>query len=285
MALGRSQFLYESIRALAAMGYDIILIATSKASPEYTRNAADFEQLAAEVGADYRYFQKPSDINTIHHDCEVGISVNWHTILSPAFIQSFPKGIINAHMGDLPRYRGNACPNWAIINGEKKITITLHQMSAELDAGIMLAKAHYHMTPETYITDIYEHAETIIPRMFVDVLNSPVKGKKQFGRPLRCYPRLPSDNHIDWNQDANQIHRLIRASSHPFSGAYTHLNGTQLTIWRAHTEQPTFDYLAVPGQVLERRKDGSVAVATGDGWLIMDEYEPHIIKSHRDRLT
>jgi len=290
MALGRSHFLYESIKAVAAVGHTITCIATSKAAPEYTRTASDFGNLARELKADFIYFDRPSEINQFDiGNTDVGISVNWHTIITEQFINSFPKGIINAHIGDLPRYRGNACPNWAILNGEDHVGITLHKMTADLDAGPIVIKEIYPLKQHTEISDVYNYAELVIPKLFIYTLtrlDSPnFKTSPQEGKSLRCYPRHPIDNKIEWQQSAEQIHRLIRASTHPFSGAFTHLNGAKIIVWRAYTEQPAFDYLAVPGQVLERRTDGSIAVATGDGWLIMDEYAPHIIKSHRDRLT
>ncbi|GAB1465742.1 hypothetical protein MASR2M54_12420 [Aliarcobacter cryaerophilus] len=53
-------------------------------------------------------------------DCEIAVSLNYSSIISQNVIDLFPLGVLNAHGGDLPRYRGNACQAWAIINGEEK---------------------------------------------------------------------------------------------------------------------------------------------------------------------
>lgn len=296
MALGRTQWLYESINAVAEAGHEIVFIGTSKASREYTKTARDFERLSHTLGCDYRYFKKPSDINKPDfleyirkQKSDVAISVNWNTIITQEVIDCFPRGIINGHMGDLPRYRGNACPNWAIINGEPHVGITLHLMTAELDAGSIIIQYELPLKTDTYIGEIYKDAEEIFPALFVFALTDfdeyELKPYKQKGKPLRCYPLIPSDSQINWYTSAQHIHRIIRASSHPFQGAYTHFNGDRITVWKAHIEKPPFEFCAVPGQVLERRKDGSVAVATLDDWLVLDDYEPKIIRSNRTRLT
>lgn len=296
MAFGRTQFLYESIKAVAEAGHEILFIGTSKASPEYTRTADDFLNLAKTLDTKYQYFKKPSSINhedfvryVEHEKPDVAISVNYPTLISQKVIDSFPHGIINGHMGDLPRYRGNACPNWAIINGEKVVGITLHLMTKELDAGSWLRKAIFALSDESYIADVYNYAEKTIPIMFVEALvdleNKGYVPSEQVGTPLRCYPLRPEDSKINWYTSARHIHRIIRASSKPFQGAFTHFNGDKITVWKAHVEEPDFEFCAVPGQVLERRKDGSVAIATLDDWLVLDEFEPEIIRSNRTRLT
>ena len=213
---------------------------------------------------------------------QVGVSINWPVLLGEALCTSFEYGIINAHAGDLPRYRGNACPNWAIINNESNVGLCLHLMEANsLDSGPILMKKYYKLTQHTYIGDIYEWMGTMIPLMFsdlVDNIQDPKKGlelQQQSLHPgdwLRCYPRRPEDSKIDWQRDADYIHRLIRASSHPFQGAFTFLEGQQrLTVWRADIFQHTGEFLAMPGQVLQKI-DTHLVIACGSGSLILTEY-------------
>ena len=90
---------------------------------------------------------------------------------------------------------------------------------------------------------------------------------------LRCFPRLPIDSEIDWNLPAKKIEQLIRASSEPFSGAYTFLAYKKLIIWEAAVFEPEYNYLATPGQVVERRiSKGEVVVSTGSDFLFFEKF-------------
>lgn len=91
---------------------------------------------------------------------------------------------------------------------------------------------------------------------------------------LRCFPRTPEDAEIDWRRSAEEIGRLVRASSEPFAGAFTHLNGERLTVWRARAGQLSYPWAGVPGQVAEiDSTSGEAAVLTGGGVLFLEEVE------------
>jgi methionyl-tRNA formyltransferase len=231
----------------------------------------------------------------------VAISVNWKTIIPAKILNFFEYGIINAHAGDLPRYRGNATPNWAILSGESQVVLTLHLMSPELDAGPILMQRAFPLLPDTRIGEVYEFIERSAPEMYVKTIAGieqraivPRPQPTDPGQPLRCFPRIPSDGEINWELSAKQIDRLVRATSEPFAGAYSFVNGEKLIIWRAHPEHLLAPYLGVPGQIAERRiASGEVAVLTGDGVLVLEKVETardgrkratDIIKTIRTRL-
>lgn len=254
---------------------------------------------------DVQYFETtdlsdPSIREALHH-CSVGISVNWNTIIPESVLSIFDYGILNAHAGDLPKYRGNAAPNWAIINEEEKIVISIHKMVRELDAGPIFDQRTYELDDRTHIGDIYQFLYNSVPDMFgkiVDRLETGgVEPEAQSTNPsemLRCYPRKPRDSRLDWERSADYLDRIVRASSEPLFGAYSFLRTNKLIVWRAHAEIPEFDYLGTPGQVARRRvKEGTVAIITGDGFLVLEEVElensrrsqaADIITSNRARL-
>jgi len=305
-AIGRTEYLYQSILELGKKGFEIVLIISCKESPEYKKKIKDFRLLAKKIKCDFLATEK---INTAQvkklikkNKPDVAISLNWKTIIGKEIIESFPLGIINAHCGDLPRYRGNAVPNWAILNREKEIVLTLHLMAEELDAGPILLKKKMILSKNTYIGNVYKFFSDNLPIMYIKAINGLVTGRiKPKRQPtnsklsLRCYPRIPEDSEINWQKSAEEISRLIRASAEPFSGAYTFLNSKKLIIWRAYSEKPKFPFLGMFGQVAERRKErGEVAVIAGDNtFLIIKEAElekqgrkkaTDIIKSNRTRL-
>jgi len=302
---GRTAWLYDTVRACLARGHQVVLIGTCPAEPEYTVKEDDFDKLADELGCPFfcdpainrpRYIQMARESKA-----QVAISINWLSLLGQEMLRLFPYGVINAHAGDLPRFRGNAAPNWAILMGEPKVVLTLHQMAVELDAGPILLQREFPLTSHTYVADVYKFIGANVPEMFVEVLegfaSGSVEARRQPDDPtrsLRCFPRRPSDGAIDWHRPAEELGRLVRASAEPFAGAFSFLNNERIIIWRAHVEPMPSPYLGVPGQVADIRPHaGEVAVITGEGLLVVEEIETlsggrdqaaEMIKSMRTRF-
>src|SRR3954464_12292154 len=130
--------LYTGIEACVSAGHEPRLIATAPAAPEYDVVERDFERLAGELGCPYfcdTRLDGPDRLELLQRaGADVAISVNWPTVIGSAARSPFAHGVLNAHAGDLPRYRGNACPNWAILQGEDRVVVTVHVMADELDA-------------------------------------------------------------------------------------------------------------------------------------------------------
>jgi UDP-4-amino-4-deoxy-L-arabinose formyltransferase/UDP-glucuronic acid dehydrogenase (UDP-4-keto-hexauronic acid decarboxylating) len=277
--------LLDSVAACARAGHEPVLIGTSQAAAEYTVDERDFEHAAADLGCP---FFCDTAINradivalAVEANADVAISVNWLTVMGPEIRAAFTHGVVNAHAGDLPRYRGNACPNWAILMGEGFVGLTLHLMSDEVDAGPMLLKRRFSLDSTTYIADVYQFMHAAVPEMFVEALDGLEAGDLQPqpqpddpSQVLRCYSRTPSDGLIDWGKSAEDVARLVRASAEPFPGAFTHLDGARAVIWRARPEPLAVPSLGVPGQVIEIRPDtAEVCVLTGDGQLVIESLE------------
>lgn len=287
-AFGRTRILYESIRALVAAGHIPGVIGTCRASPESEIKEVDFSRLAAELGVDF--FDSVA-INTTdvvdklaRVDAEVGISVNWLTVVGEPVCSLFPHGVLNAHAGDLPRYRGNAPYAYAILQNEPYMGICIHKMEPNvLDSGAIVLRRQVPITESTYVGELMEVCEQLVPRMFCEALEGletgRIKPTQQPADPamaLRCYPRRPEDGFIDWSLSADAICRLIRASSRPFAGAYTFFEGNKVVVWRAHAEPSPTPYVGVPGQVVERRESGGVLVLTQQGFVAIEEMsDPH----------
>ena len=264
--LGRTHWLLDSARRLHAAGHEVALVATAAAAPEYRATAEDFRAFAEDVGADFALDETPPT------DAELAVSVNWPRLLTREQIASFPRGVVNAHAGDLPRYRGNAAPNWAIINGEDHVGLTLHFMDEALDSGPVLAKRRMPLGARTTIGDVYAWLDHTIPDMFVEVVagleaRTLDPTPQDESRALRVPPRRPEDSELDWTRPAVELDRLVRASSQPFAGAFGTLDGRRVTVWRARVESGSGE----PGDVVRRADD--VAVATGDGLLVLEEFE------------
>lgn len=283
LAIGRTEWLYDAILALRDAGHTITGIITAKAAPEYTRTEDDFVQLGkalripVAVTSNLDSEEAQAVLSAAPH--QLGISINWISIVQERHIARCTTGILNLHMGDLPRYRGNACPNWAILNGETSVTLTSHLMEGgKLDCGKVIAQKTLPIDDSTYIADIYRWESTaVIPLCLesVALLEKNPAYQKYYApadNGFRCYPRRPEDGKIDWKASATAIHRIIRASGDPFAGAFCTYRGEQIVISRAALAQDDEEYCAVPGQVSAvNMADGSVTVITGCGKLRITE--------------
>lgn len=303
--LGRTSLLYKTMQLLTDNGHQIVLIGTCKAALEYDTKESDFEEYAKAncipffCNANLQEDSVAIMLEEAHAD--IAVSVNWINIIEEESIKLFKYGILNAHAGDLPRYRGNACPNWAIILGEERIAVSIHFMEpGMLDSGDILLKKFFTISRETRIGEVYQWMDNEIPYMFVEAISGlatetllPERQSKDTSTWLRVYPRIPADSMIDWAQTRDTIERLVNASSEPFSGAYTYYRLQKLIVWRVHTEPWGSPSVAVPGQVVKRNfTSGEVAIACSDGVIWLEDVSlegnrvrPYaVIKSMRDRM-
>ena len=145
--IGRSEILLETIKKLHEHNHKIKLIISSKKSEHEKIDLIDFKKFAKKINSD---FIETNNINSIkiqkilkNQKFDLGISVNNPILINSETISLFKHGILNAHSGDLPKYRGNACSNWAILNGEKKIALTIHFMDEKLDSGDIVKKIFF----------------------------------------------------------------------------------------------------------------------------------------------
>jgi methionyl-tRNA formyltransferase len=275
--LGRSQLLLSAAQAVHAAGHEVGLVGTSSGEDYYSADVPAFQAFAEGCGADFFNSAKVNEPEIIARlraaRCDVAVSVNWQTLIGRDAIESFQHGILNVHAGDLPRFRGNAAPNWAILLGESRIGLCLHRMiPGELDSGEILGRRFTKLNEDTYIDQIYRWIEAETPALVVAGINAIADGTARFEEQsrdpkmsLRCYPRRPEDGRVDWSRPVNEILALIRASSRPFAGAYTTLEGKEvIRIWRATRYDHEAPFVAVAGQVL-LRADGDPVIACQNG--------------------
>jgi len=290
LIIGRTEILYNTA-LLLAQRHDICGIITAPAVPEYLKSEEDFKALATRLGCPFlltRHFDKSAEHLVEATRPDIGISINWVEILKAAVCSAFPFGILNAHCGDLPRYRGNAAMNWAIIRNEPFIALTIHQMNGgELDSGDILIQKKMALSPQTTIADIVDFAVQSAPALFSEVLDAlarntanPIPQVSRKVAPFRCYPRLPVDSKIDWRNSASEIDALVRASTHPYRGAYTFLRIAdrlhRVTIWKTRVLSDQSKDLATQGHVIKNDgESGESWVYTGKGIiaLLLVQYE------------
>jgi methionyl-tRNA formyltransferase len=288
LAIGRSEYLLNAIERVANE-HDIVAVVTGPATAESLAKEADFSQMAQRLDA---VFHCASTIDDGVLDlcrsvgAEVAISVNWMSVIGASFIELFPQGVLNAHCGDLPDYRGNAILNWAILRGEESITVSAHKMVAgELDVGDIYAQCSFDVAPQDDVGNLVSKLGGVTPVLFTQALSNLAQGRclrtlqevKARGG-FRCYPRLPIDGCVNWSSSANDIDRLIKASARPYPGAYTCVvqdsRVRKLRLWKSRVVAGVTVDVGVPGHVLRNdRNSGETHVLTGKGVIALQEVQ------------
>lgn len=189
--------------------------------------------------------------------------------LIPLSILKIPRlGAYNMHGSLLPKYRGRAPINWAVINGETETGATLHAMTEKADAGDIVDQERVDIAPDDTAAQVQRKvtaaALLILGRQIEDLKVGKAPRRAQdssqatyFGR------RRPDDGEIDWSWSARQIHNLIRAVTRPYPGAFGDIKGERYTIWKSRLIDG-----ALP------RETNGLTVMCGDGqYLELQEFQ------------
>ena len=194
------------------------------------------------------------------------VVVAFGQILSKEILSLPPLGCINVHASLLPRYRGAAPMQWAIVRGEKETGVTTMFMDEGLDTGDMLVRETLPITQAMTAAELHD----AMMKLGADVLE-----KTLFSLSEGTLKRTPQDDalstyaplldkevgRIDWKKSAQEIHDLVRGLN-SWPGAYTMLEGQKFKIWRTRLAEGT----AEPGEIVSVTKQG-LLVGTGEGML------------------
>lgn len=203
-------------------------------------------------------------------------------IVVAAFGQILPKavldrpryGCINVHASLLPKYRGAAPIQWAVINGEEKSGVTIIRMNEGIDTGDMIAKTEVLLEEGETGGSLHDKlakagAELCVKAMQAIEAGTAVYEKQDDSRSSHTRMLKKQLGCIDWNQSAEEIERFIRGLN-PWPSAYTYFGQKVLKVWRAHIEEGIAG--AVPGQIA-RVSASELIVQTGKGSLSIDELQ------------
>ena len=194
------------------------------------------------------------------------LSFYYRNLISPEILTLPRLGAFNMHGSLLPKYRGRAPVNWAIINGERKTGVTLHHMSARADTGDIVDQEAVTIGAREDVREVFAKvtaaARKLLARRLDDLTHGTAPRRPQDeSQATKCARRGPEDGRIDWTFSADAIFNLIRAVTHPYPGAFTEVAGRRLYIWWALPQKAG---KGAPGEVL------AVApprIATGKGSL------------------
>lgn len=150
---------------------------------------------------------------------------------------------LNMHGSLLPKYRGRAPVNWAILHGETETGATLHVMEAKPDAGDIVGQAAVSIGPDETATDVFGKVSQAAVHVIEQVLPSLIQGNvprkpNELEKGSYFGGRKPADGEIHWNQTAKQVHDLVRAVAPPYPGAFTNHEGIVMIVARTSLNGP-----------------------------------------------
>jgi len=150
---------------------------------------------------------------------------------------------LNMHGSLLPKYRGRAPVNWAILHGETETGATLHIMEAKPDAGDIVGQAAVKIDPDETATDVFAKVSQAAVSIIHQALPSLIQGivpRKPNNLQKGSYfgGRKPADGQIHWDQTAKQVHDLVRAVAPPYPGAFTSYEGKTMIVARTTLKGP-----------------------------------------------
>ena len=173
-------------------------------------------------------------------------SFYYRRMLPPEALATAKRGAYNMHGSLLPKYRGRAPVNWAVLNGETETGATLHEMVAKPDAGRIVEQQAVPIGPDDLAVEVFRRvtgaAEAVMRRSIGPLLagSAPLR-PNDIARGSYYGGRRPEDGRIDWRKSAREIHNLVRAVAPPYPGAFCErlkVHRTQMAERPAPTSQP-----------------------------------------------
>lgn len=220
-------------------------------------------------------------LDELHPDAVLVSSFN--RIIGPALLDRCP--FVNVHYAPLPRGRGRATVNWAIINGDDRAWISIHHLVPALDAGGILYQGSVPIGPRSTVTSLYEELNEQQRTHVAEAVRAAMDGRpgvtQDESEATYYCTRVPEDGDVDWSLPAADIERLVRALQPPFPLAFTWHGLTRLDIVRAEVvaDAPIFEGRMAGRVVAVDRRSGSVDVLAGSGTIrlhevAMDDLDP-----------
>lgn len=278
--MGTPDFAVGTLRSMAEAGHEITLVVSQPDKPKGRGHAmvpTPVKVVAEELGIPVFQPVKIREAKDVLEKTEADVCVvaAFGQIIPASILHMKKYGCINVHASLLPKYRGAAPIQWAVIDGEKESGVTIMQMDEGLDTGDMLAKAIVPLDEKETGGSLFDKLSEAGGRLCVETLAKLEKGEitpeKQGESPTAYASMLDKKmGNIDWNKSAVVIERLVRGLN-PWPSAYTHLDGKTLKIWACDV-LPQSASKGESGEILEVTKD-AIHVQTGDGILVLREIQ------------
>lgn len=244
--MGTPQAAVPTLEKIIADGHEVAAVWTQPDRPSGRGNKLTFSPVKACALAHGIQVFQPEKVRTAETlelfrsaKADIAVVVAYGRILPDTFLKSFPQGCINVHFSLLPKYRGAAPVNWAIVNGEKITGITTMNMDTGLDTGDILLQSETNISAEETTVDLLQRLSLDGANLLSETLTKlgEIIPRPQNHKLHTLAPILKKeDGKIDWNLPADLISNRVRGFQ-PFPTSYTFYQGKKLTIWSAVAAQ------------------------------------------------
>lgn len=275
--MGTPEFSVGTLEALIEAGHEVALAVTQPDKPKGRGGKMQYtpvKEAALKHGIPVfqpKKVREPECVEELkQYNADIIVVIAFGQILPKEILEMTPFGCVNVHASLLPKYRGAAPIQWAVIDGEEVSGVTTMQMDEGLDTGDMLLKTEIRLDEKETGGSLHDKLAAAGAELCVRTLKGleekTIVPKPQ-GESPTAYARMLDKKlgNIDWSRDAESIERLVRGLN-PWPSAYTNRDGKVMKIWEARAEKRAAEAGGVPGTVISVEKDG-FCVETGDGVL------------------
>lgn len=279
--MGTPDFAVGTLEAIVEAGHEVIGVFTQPDKPKGRGKAVLFppvKETALKYGLEV---YQPVKIREKEY-VEVVKKLNPDIIIVVAFGQILPKeildipkyGCVNVHASLLPKYRGAAPIQWAVIDGEKESGVTTMKMDVGLDTGDMIMKTVVTLDEKETGGSLFDKLAVEGAKLCIETMKAIEDGTAQYEKQedeKSTYAKQLNKalGNIDWNMEAEAIERLVRGLN-PWPSAYTTINGKTMKIWMADVIDK--DQQGENGEIVEVTKD-TIEVKTKKGILAIKELQ------------
>ncbi len=278
--MGTPDFAVPSLERVAQSGHELVGVVTRPDKPrgrgqqmQPTEVKAAVESLELGVPILQPESLKDESFQRELADLNADLFAVVAFLILPRSVLAIPKlGSVNVHPSLLPKYRGAAPIQWAIIKGEEETGVTIFQLSPRVDAGDILIQEQVAIGADETAGALYERMKVKGAELLVQAISGVADGSlssiPQSDKGASRAPKLEkSDGQIDWTQSAQDIRNLIRGTN-PFPGAFTLWRNKPLKVHRATVAEGSGE----PGTAID--VGNRLVVGTGGGTLVLDEVQP-----------
>jgi methionyl-tRNA formyltransferase len=277
---GYSEVGYECLDLLLGRGDNVVALITHEdnpgekiwfKTPAVAARAANVPVFTPKTVSTPEWLGRIADLGP-----DLILSVYYRNMISTRILGLPSLGSFNMHGSLLPKYRGRAPINWAVLNGETRIGMTLHRMVKAPDAGAIVDQEGVDIGPRDTAEQAFRKAlpcaRAILARQIGRLLAGRVEETPQNEAEATYFGgRTPEDGRIFWHWNTARIFNLVRAVADPYPGAFTDLGASRLMVWWAEPDSAAAaGRTGEPGQVLSV---SPLVVATGDGAIEITKFE------------
>jgi len=232
------------VQALIRHGFEIEAIFTHQDNADEGNWFSSVSELASRENITV---YAPEDINhplwiekIREYQPDVLFSFYYRDLLSAELLAIPTSGCFNLHGSLLPKYRGRAPLNWALVNGESETGITLHKMTAKPDSGDIVCQRKIAILETDTALDLNKKAvstaQLLLDECLPEILNGHASATPQDDTQASYFGgRTPLDGQVDWKKSSDEVRNLVRAVTQPYPGAFTFRGQTKVFIWEAKT--------------------------------------------------